>query len=64
MDPLHREQHRLQRDQPTWVARYASAPGTLPGGWPFHTIWQYSSTPIDQNRFNGDQSRLVALANG
>lgn len=49
---------------PLWVARYASAPGTLPGGWPFHTIWQYSSTPIDQNRFNGDQSRLVALANG
>ncbi|TWD81593.1 GH25 family lysozyme M1 (1,4-beta-N-acetylmuramidase) [Kribbella amoyensis] len=49
---------------PLWVARYASAPGTLPGGWPFHTIWQYSSTPIDQNRFNGDQTRLVALANG
>ncbi|MFG1626994.1 lysozyme [Kribbella sp. NPDC049227] len=49
---------------PLWVARYASAPGTLPGGWPFHTIWQYSSTPIDQDRFNGDQSRLVALANG
>lgn len=49
---------------PLWVARYASAPGTLPGGWPFHTIWQYSSSPIDQDRFNGDQSRLVALANG
>ncbi len=49
---------------PLWVARYASAPGTLPGGWPFHTIWQYSSTPIDQDRFNGDQTRLVALANG
>lgn len=49
---------------PLWVARYASAPGTLPGGWPYHTIWQYSSSPIDQNRFNGDQTRLVALANG
>jgi GH25 family lysozyme M1 (1,4-beta-N-acetylmuramidase) len=49
---------------PLWVARYASAPGTLPGGWPFHTIWQYSSTPLDQDRFNGDQTRLVALANG
>jgi GH25 family lysozyme M1 (1,4-beta-N-acetylmuramidase) len=49
---------------PLWVARYASAPGTLPEGWPFHTIWQYISTPIDQNRFNGDQTRLVALANG
>jgi GH25 family lysozyme M1 (1,4-beta-N-acetylmuramidase) len=49
---------------PLWVAKYASSPGTLPGGWPFHTIWQYSSTPIDQDRFNGDQTRLVALANG
>jgi GH25 family lysozyme M1 (1,4-beta-N-acetylmuramidase) len=49
---------------PLWVARYASAPGTLPGGWPYYTIWQYSSTPIDQDVFNGDQTRLVALANG
>ncbi|ADB30138.1 glycoside hydrolase family 25 [Kribbella flavida DSM 17836] len=49
---------------PLWVARYASAPGTLPGGWPYYTFWQYSSSPIDQNRFNGDQTRLVALANG
>jgi GH25 family lysozyme M1 (1,4-beta-N-acetylmuramidase) len=49
---------------PLWVARYNTSPGTLPGGWPFHTIWQYTSTPLDQNHFNGDQSRLVALANG
>ncbi|MEU4603690.1 lysozyme [Kribbella sp. NPDC023972] len=49
---------------PLWVARYASTVGTLPGGWPFYTFWQYSSSPIDQNRFNGDQTRLVALANG
>jgi GH25 family lysozyme M1 (1,4-beta-N-acetylmuramidase) len=49
---------------PLWVARYASSPGTLPGGWPFYTFWQWTSTPLDQNRFNGDQTRLVALANG
>ncbi|NEA31806.1 lysozyme [Streptomyces sp. SID13031] len=49
---------------PLWVARYNTAPGTLPGGWPYQTIWQYSDSPIDQDRFNGDQSRLVALANG
>ena len=49
---------------PLWVARYSTSPGTLPGAWPFHTFWQYSSTPIDQDRFNGDQTRLVALANG
>ncbi|MEV0283384.1 MULTISPECIES: lysozyme [unclassified Kribbella] len=49
---------------PLWVARYASSPGTLPGGWPFYTFWQWTSTPLDQNRFNGDMTRLVALANG
>ncbi|MCS7480880.1 lysozyme [Umezawaea endophytica] len=49
---------------PLWVARYASAPGALPFDWEFHTFWQYSSTPIDQNRFNGGYDRLQALANG
>lgn len=49
---------------PLWVARYASTVGTLPGGWPFYTFWQWTSTPLDQNHFNGDQTRLVALANG
>jgi GH25 family lysozyme M1 (1,4-beta-N-acetylmuramidase) len=49
---------------PLWIARYSSSPGTLPAGWGFHTFWQYSSSPIDQDRFNGDESRLVALASG
>ena len=49
---------------PLWVARYSSAVGTLPFAWPFHTIWQYSSTPIDQNQFNGGYDRLQALATG
>ena len=51
---------------PLWVARYSSAVGTLPGGWPFHTIWQYAdlASPRDQNHFNGAYSRLQALANG
>jgi GH25 family lysozyme M1 (1,4-beta-N-acetylmuramidase) len=49
---------------PLWVARYSSTVGTLPGGWPFYTFWQWTSSPIDQNRFNGDYSRLQALANG
>jgi GH25 family lysozyme M1 (1,4-beta-N-acetylmuramidase) len=47
---------------PLWVARYASAPGTLPIGWSFYTVWQYSSSPIDQNSFNGDMSRLQVFA--
>ncbi|WP_158884342.1 lysozyme [Amycolatopsis anabasis] len=49
---------------PLWVARYASAPGTLPFNWGFYTFWQYTSSPIDFNRFNGAYDRLVALANG
>ncbi len=46
------------------MARYARSVGTLPGGWPFYTFWQYTSRPLDQNRFNGRRSRLVALARG
>jgi GH25 family lysozyme M1 (1,4-beta-N-acetylmuramidase) len=49
---------------PLWIARYASSPGTLPAGWSFHTFWQYTSSPLDQNRFNGAYDRLQALANG
>jgi GH25 family lysozyme M1 (1,4-beta-N-acetylmuramidase) len=49
---------------PLWIARYSSSPGALPAGWGFHTFWQYTSTPIDQNYFNGAMDRLQALANG
>jgi lysozyme len=49
---------------PLWTARYASAPGALPFAWGVYTFWQYSSSPIDQDVFNGAQDRLVALANG
>ncbi len=45
-----------------WVARYASRPGTLPRGWRSWTVWQYSSSPIDRNVFNGDRDRLKAFA--
>ena len=47
--------------------RYGSSAGELPGGWGFHTIWQYTSTgPTvgDHNHFNGAMDRLQALANG
>lgn len=54
----------FKNTNPLWVARYASAPGTLPGGWPTYTIWQYTSSPIDKDWFNGDISRVKALANG
>ncbi|MGW3561975.1 lysozyme [Streptomyces sp. NPDC000963] len=52
---------------PLWIARYASTVGELPAGWAYHTMWQYTSTgPTvgDHNHFNGDLSRVRALANG
>jgi GH25 family lysozyme M1 (1,4-beta-N-acetylmuramidase) len=47
---------------PLWVARYSSSVGALPNAWGFYTVWQYSSSPIDQNTFNGDMARLSAFA--
>ncbi|MET1076095.1 MAG: lysozyme [Umezawaea sp.] len=49
---------------PLWVARYSDSVGELPYAWEFHTIWQYTSTPLDQNVFNGSYDRLVALSTG
>jgi lysozyme len=49
---------------PLWVARYATTIGALPYRWGQHTFWQYTSTPVDQNQFNGAYDRLQALANG
>ncbi|PSM38378.1 lysozyme [Streptomyces dioscori] len=52
---------------PLWIARYASAVGTLPAGWSYYTMWQYTSsgpTVGDHNKFNGALDRVVALANG
>ncbi|MEU5852453.1 lysozyme [Saccharopolyspora shandongensis] len=49
---------------PLWVARYASTVGQLPYKWGVWTIWQYTSSPLDKNTFNGAYDRLQALANG
>lgn len=49
---------------PLWIARWASTPGTLPAKYPYYTFWQYSNSPYDKDYFNGDLSRLRALALG
>lgn len=52
---------------PFWIAKYTSTAGTLPAGYGFYTFWQYADAgtfPGDQDRFNGDLSRLQALALG
>jgi GH25 family lysozyme M1 (1,4-beta-N-acetylmuramidase) len=50
---------------PLWIPRYGSSVGTLPAGWTYQTIWQFSDAgvlPGDQNRFNGALDRLQAFA--
>jgi len=53
---------------PLWIARYASAIGTLPAGWSYTTFWQYadsgSNGPGDQDLFNGDTTGLKKIAKG
>ena len=49
---------------PFWMARYGSTVGALPAGTSTWTFWQITSTPIDLDRFNGDTTRLTALALG
>ena len=55
--------HGLEKTVPLWVARYSSSVGTLPSGWSVWSFWQYSSSPIDQDRWNGSIERLRVLAN-
>jgi len=55
--------HGLQNTVPLWVARYNDSVGTLPSGWSVWSFWQYTSSPIDQNRWNGSIERLRVLAN-
>ncbi|MGJ7907925.1 lysozyme [Actinopolyspora sp. H202] len=49
---------------PLWVARYNDYIGPLPHGWGFHTFWQYTSSPLDKNLFNGSYKQLERLARG
>ncbi|MFJ3717465.1 lysozyme [Streptomyces sp. NPDC090057] len=54
-------------NNPLWIARYASTVGTLPAGWSYYTMWQYTSsgpTVGDHDKFNGALDRVQALANG
>lgn len=47
---------------PLWVARYASSPGELPYNWGFYTVWQYGTSPMDQDVFSGSYERLQVFA--
>jgi uncharacterized protein with LGFP repeats/GH25 family lysozyme M1 (1,4-beta-N-acetylmuramidase) len=49
---------------PLWIAGYNGNPANLPNGWANYAIWQYASSPIDQDAFNGGYEELQALASG
>ncbi|KAL9596233.1 MAG: hypothetical protein Q9219_005944 [cf. Caloplaca sp. 3 TL-2023] len=55
-------------NSPLVLARYSSGgPGTIPGGWPFQTIWQNSDSYAyggDSDVFNGGLTNLKKLATG
>ncbi len=57
---------------PLWAASWTTAANpTLPTGFSVATVWQYTdsgsvsgiSGAVDRDRFNGDHTRLLALAN-
>ncbi|KAK0529520.1 hypothetical protein OC834_003660 [Tilletia horrida] len=51
-----------------WVAQYASSVTSIPGGWPYYSFWQYSSSqspyPGDEDVWNGSLDGLKAYAKG
>jgi GH25 family lysozyme M1 (1,4-beta-N-acetylmuramidase) len=52
---------------PLVLARYGSSPGTIPGDWPFQTIWQNADSYAyggDSDIFNGDLTQLKKIATG
>ena len=54
---------KFSQTNPLWLARYGTTtPGKLPGSWEWATFWQYSASPVDQNRFSASYKRLVVLA--
>ncbi|KAK8044895.1 Glycoside hydrolase- superfamily [Apiospora rasikravindrae] len=53
------------KTNPLVLARYSSSIGTIPGGWPYQTIWQYTNKYAyggDGDKFNGDEAGLKKLA--
>jgi len=52
---------------PLFIACYCASPGTMPAGWAYQSIWQYSDAgtfPGDQDLFNGTSTQLATFAAG
>lgn len=46
-----------------WVARWSKEVGNI-SPFPFWAIWQYTSTPLDLNYFNGNEDQFMAYCTG
>ena len=44
-----------------WLADYGVPAPTAPAPWTRTTFWQYTSDPIDGDRFMGDEAQLLAF---
>jgi GH25 family lysozyme M1 (1,4-beta-N-acetylmuramidase) len=54
---------KFSQTNPLWAARYGTkTAGKLPAGWKTATFWQWTSSPLDQDRFSASYDRLVVLA--
>lgn len=62
----------MSAKSPLFVAHWTTAASpTIPSGFPYWTFWQYTdsgsvsgiSGAVDRDRFSGDSTRLLALAN-
>lgn len=57
----------FSQDCPLVLARYASSPGSIPGGWPFESFWQNSDSYAyggDSDLWNGSEANLQTFAKG
>jgi GH25 family lysozyme M1 (1,4-beta-N-acetylmuramidase) len=55
----------FSRSNPLWVATVGGRVGSLPGGWPYQSFWQYSEAGgLDRDRFNGSFSKLTRMVRG
>ena len=49
----------LDKGYGLWVAHYTKKPKPTIGVYPCYAIWQYTSKPIDLNKFNGTREQFL-----
>lgn len=55
----------LDLDCGLWVAKWSDGTETpSTGKWPYYALWQYRSTPLDMDVFNGNEGQWVRYSQG